>query len=116
MTQRPLPPQPNGSADPEPVDDLQVEADSAQEQVRMGIYISAVRCIVTYVLVPAISATGALSAFLGVAGVALQILGAAVCTFGAIRLWQLRHRARYLYAAVTLCVYLATALTLVGAA
>ncbi|MGL5823449.1 MAG: hypothetical protein ACRCYU_01090 [Nocardioides sp.] len=98
------------------VDDLAIEADAAQEQVRMGIYISAVRCLLSYLVVPAVSATGALAGLLGAGGIALQILGAAVCTFGAIQLWQLRHRARYLYGAVTLCVYLATALALVGLA
>jgi len=92
---------------------LEQEADSAQEQVRMGIYISAVRCIITYALIPAISVTGSLAGLLGLVGVGLQILGAAVSTFGAIRLWQLRHRARYLYVAVTACVYIATIFSII---
>jgi hypothetical protein len=103
-------------ADVESVEDLQLEADSAQEQVRLGIYISAVRCLITYLLAPALGAAGALTSFLGLAGIALQILGAVICTFGAIRLWKLGHRLRYVYAAVAGAVYVVTALTLVGLA
>ncbi|MGL5810708.1 MAG: hypothetical protein ACRCYQ_12250 [Nocardioides sp.] len=94
-------------------DDLGAEAEAAQEQVRIGIYISAVRCLITYALIPGISATGSLAGLLGLGGVLLQIVGAAVSTYGAIKLWQLRHRARHLYALVTLCVYLATAFSLI---
>lgn len=97
-------------------EDLQLEADAAQEQVRLGIYISAVRCLITYLLAPALGTAGTMTSFLGVAGIALQILGAVICTFGAIRLWKLGHRLRYLYAAVAGAVYVVTALTLLGLA
>ncbi len=100
----------------ETAEDLDLEADAAQEQVRMGIYVSAIRCLITYVLAPALGAAGVMAGFLGVAAVALQILGAVLCTFGAIKLWKLQHRARYLYAGVAVAVYLATALTLIGLA
>lgn len=100
----------------ETAEDLQLEADAAQEQVRLGVYVSAVRCLITYLLAPALGAAGAFAGFLGVAGIALQILGAVICTFGAIRLWKLGHRLRYVYAAVAGAVYLVTALTLVGLA
>lgn len=102
--------------DVETAEDLELEADAAQEQVRMGIYVSAIRCLITYVAAPALGAAGVLAGFLGAAAVVLQILGAVLCTFGAIKLWKLKHRARYLYAGVAVAVYLATALTLVGIA
>lgn len=87
-----------------------VEAEAAREQVRLGLYVSAVRCILTYLLAPALGATGAFAGFLGVAGLGLALIGSVLSTYGAVRLWRLRHRARFLYAAVTLVVYLATAL------
>lgn len=87
-----------------------IEADAAREQVRLGLYVSAVRCLITYLLAPALGATGAFAGFLGVAGLGLALLGSVISTYGAVRLWRLRHRARFLYAAVTLAVYLATAL------
>lgn len=102
--------------DVETPEDLQLEADAAQEQVRVGIYISAVRCLITYLLAPALGTAGAMTSFLGFTGIALQILGAVICTFGAIRLWKLGHRLRYLYAAVAGAVYVVTALTLIGLA
>ncbi len=96
------------------IEDAQLDdAAAAQEQVRSGIYLTAVRCLLTYVLIPGVSATGALAGLLGVAGLGLQLLGAAVSTFGAIKLWQLRHRARFLYGMVTGCVYAATILSVV---
>ena len=100
--------------DVETAEDRELEADAAQEQVRMGIYVSAIRCLITYVAAPALGTAGVLAGFLGAAAVVLQILGAVLCTFGAIKLWKLKHRARYLYAGVAVAVYLATALTLVG--
>lgn len=96
-----------------PEDDQRViEADGAREQVRLGLYVSAVRCLITYLLAPALGATGAFAGFLGVAGLGLALLGSAISTYGAVRLWRLHHRARFLYAAVTVCVYLVTALAL----
>jgi hypothetical protein len=103
-------------ADVAAAEDLELEADAAQEQVRLGIYVSAIRCLVTYLLAPAMGAAGTMADVIGFAAVALQILGAVLCTMGAIRLWKLHHRARYLYAGVTVAVYLVTALTLVGLA
>jgi hypothetical protein len=94
----------------EPVGDSNAAADAAREQVRLGLYVSAVRCLVTYLIAPALGATGAFAGFLGVAGLGLALLGSVISTYGAVRLWRLRHRARFLYGAVTFCVYLATAL------
>lgn len=107
---------PVDASDIETPEDLQLEADAAQEQIRLGIYVSAVRCLITYLLAPALGTAGTMTSFLGLAGIALQILGAVICTFGAIRLWKLGHRLRYVYAAIAGAVYVVTALTLVGVA
>lgn len=94
------------------VDETAVSAGAAREQVRLGLYVSAVRCAITYLVAPALGASGAFAGFLGLAGLGLAMLGSVISTYGAIRLWKLRHRARFLYAAVTCLVYLATALAL----
>lgn len=97
------------AADPV-VEQSAVAADAAREQVRLGLYVSAVRCLVTYLVAPTLGVTGAFAGFLGVAGLGLALVGSVISTYGAVRLWRLRHRARFLYAAVTLAVYLAAAL------
>ena len=86
-----------------------MDADAAQEAmaaVQVGLYVSAVRCLLTYVVAPA---AGALGIFLGPVGVVLLLLGAITSVAGARRLWVLRHRARVPYAvlAASVCVLLA---------
>ncbi|MGL5808995.1 MAG: hypothetical protein ACRCYQ_03520 [Nocardioides sp.] len=88
----------------------------AAGHVRVGIYTSALRCMISYVLIPGMGAAGALAGLLGIAGVGMQIAGAALCTVGAYRLWQRGHRARYAYAAIAAAVYLLTAMTVLGLA
>jgi hypothetical protein len=78
--------------------------------VQLGIWISATRCILTYVVAPA---AGAIGIFLGPLGLVLQVLGAITATFGAHSLWALGHRARYLYAFVAIAVTSAAAAVLV---
>jgi hypothetical protein len=116
MVESPEVTNPTDVSEVETAEDLALEADAAQEQVRLGIYVSAIRCLVTYALAPALGTAGTMTGFLGVAGVALQILGAVLCTMGAIRLWKLGHRLRYLYAVIAAAVYVVTALTLIGLA
>ena len=88
------------------------EIDPAAEAigaVQVGLYVSAVRCVLTYVVAPA---AGALGVLLGPIGLVLQILGAITSTAGARRLWILGHRARYAYAAVAGAVVLIAAASL----
>jgi hypothetical protein len=84
-------------------------ATDAISAVHLGIWISATRCVLTYVIAPA---AGAIGIFLGPLGLVLQILGAVTASFGARNLWALGHRARYLYVFVAVAVTGATAATL----
>ena len=104
---------PGGVLAAEPmVEEVAVSAGAAREQVRLGLYVSAFRCVITYLIAPALGASGAFAGFLGVAGLGLALLGSVISTYGAIRLWKTRHRARFLYVAVTCLVYLASGLAL----
>ncbi|MGL5823273.1 MAG: hypothetical protein ACRCYU_00185 [Nocardioides sp.] len=93
------------------------ETDATGEavgHVRIGIYLSAIRCLVSYAVIPMLGAAGVFAGLLGLAGVGLQITGAVLCTLGAYRLWQLRYRARYVYTAVAVSNYLLTVLIALG--
>ena len=73
--------------------------------VRVGIYASALRCLVTYVVAPATALSLPIAgAAMGSLAQALQALGAAVATAGCITLWQTRHWARVGYTAVTAAI------------
>ncbi len=92
--------QPDAQAGDEP--DSEREARAA---VSVGIWISATRCVLTYVVAPVLGGFGVL---LGPIGLVLQVLGAITSTAGAHRLWQLGHRSRYIYAAVATAVTVST--------
>ena len=86
-----------------------VEATPAQEAmaaVQVGLYVSAARCLLTYVVAPV---AGTLGVLLGPIGFVLLLLGAITSAAGARRLWLLEHRARFPYAAIALaaCALLA---------
>lgn len=88
----------------------------AMAAVQVGLYVAAVRCLLTYIVAPALGSIGML---LGPVGLGLQLLGAVTSAAGARRLWRLGHRARVPYAAValTLCVLTAASvLQLAGGA
>lgn len=73
--------------------------------IRIGIYASALRCLVTYVVAPATALSIPVAgAAMGSLAQALQALGAAVATAGCITLWQERHWARVAYTVVTSAV------------
>lgn len=73
--------------------------------VRIGIYASALRCLVTYVVAPATALSVPVAgAAMGSLAQALQALGAAVATAGCVTLWQTRHWARVAYTAVTAAI------------
>ena len=81
------------------------EAAEGVGAVTLGLYISATRCVLTYVVAPVL---GGFGHALPVAGLILQTLGAITSIAGARRLWLLRHRWRYAYAAVAIAVSAAT--------
>jgi uncharacterized membrane protein YczE len=83
--------------------------EEALAAVHVGLWVSATRCVLTYVVAPA---AGALGTLLGPLGLVLQILGAVTATSGARRLWVLRHRARIPYVAVATAVDLLVVLAL----
>lgn len=84
------------------------EAAEAVGAVWVGLWVSALRCLLTYVVAPAL---GALGVVLGPVGLALQLLGAVTSTAGALRLRTLGHRARYAYAAIAVAIWAATLLS-----
>ncbi|MEN0128846.1 MAG: hypothetical protein AAGC49_05350 [Brevundimonas sp.] len=93
-----------------PVHDDIDPATEAMSAVRLGIWVSATRCVLTYVVAPA---AGAIGIFLGPFGLLLQLLAAVTATSGARNLWALGHRLRYVYAFVAVAVDAVTALALV---
>lgn len=88
------------------------EADAshqARSAVWVGLYVSAARCLLTYVIGPA---AGAIGVFLGPLGLVLQILGTITAVDGAHRLYVLRHRGWVVYAATATVISLVTAVTI----
>lgn len=83
----------------------ELPADEAMAAVRLGLWISAARCVLTYVVAPML---GALGVFLGPVGLLLQVLGAVTSVSGARRLFALRHRFRYVYGFVATAIVLST--------
>jgi hypothetical protein len=81
-------------------------AEGAHSAVWVGVYVSAARCLLTYVIAPA---AGAIGVVLGPIGLLLQILGTVTAISGAHRLWTLRHRGRIAYAVVAGALTLFTA-------
>lgn len=82
----------------------------AVSAVRLGLWVSAARCLLTYVVAPAV---GALGVVLGPLGLILQLLGTITAISGARRLWRMHHRARYAYAVVAATLTAAGLYTLV---
>lgn len=91
----------------------EADAEEARAAVQVGLYASALRCLLTYVVAPALGAAGVL---LGPVGLLLQVLGAITAGAGARRLWSLGHRARVPYAVLAASVAALTAASLVVAA
>jgi hypothetical protein len=91
-------------------DNPAIDAESVAEQARsavwVGLYVSAARCLLTYVVAPVVGAVGV---FLGPLGLLLQVLGTITAVGGARRLWSLRHRGRFVYALVAIALVLFTA-------
>ena len=90
--------------------DPALEASEAMAAVQVGLFASAVRCLLAYVVAPA---AGAFGIFLGPLGLVLQLLGAVTSSAGARRLWRLGHRARIPYAAVAIAVCALSAISFV---
>lgn len=84
--------------------------NDAVSAVRLGIWASATRCVLTYVVAPA---AGALGLVLGPVGMILQILGSVTAIYGARTLWSLRHRARHVYAVVAAAVTAAAVIAVI---
>ncbi len=82
------------------VDDVE-EANEGVGAITLGLYISAARCILTYIVAPVL---GGFGHALPVVGQVLQTLGAVVSIAGAWRLWVVRNRWRYAYAAIAAAV------------
>lgn len=92
-------------------DDPGEAARQARAAVQVGVYVSALRCVLTYVVAPAL---GALGLVLGPFGALLQVLGAITASSGAVRLWRLGHPARYPYALLALALDLMAVLCVGG--
>lgn len=89
----------------EPADERDEEAE-ARAAVRLGLVISGTRCLLQYVVAPAI---GALGWVLGPVGLLLQLAGAVTSVAGVVRLRRLRGRWSVPYAAVAAGVVAVTA-------
>ena len=85
-------------------------AREATAAVHVGLWVSATRCLLTYVVAPLV---GVIGVFLGPIGLLLQILGAITATAGAHRLWALRSRLRLPYLGLAVAVDLLAVVALV---
>ena len=83
------------------IDAAQEAAQEAAAAVHVGLWVSATRCLLTYVVAPLV---GALGVFLGPLGLLLQVAGAITATAGARRLWVLQSRLRFPYAGLAVAV------------
>jgi ABC-type Fe3+-siderophore transport system permease subunit len=86
---------------PAALPDLDDPSREAAAAVHVGLWVSATRCLLTYVVAPL---AGAVGVFLGPIGFLLQVCGAITATAGAHRLWVLHSRLRYPYLALALAV------------
>lgn len=90
--------------------------EAARESVRWGVRVSAIRCVVSYVIAPLV---GGFAGFWGAIGLGLQLAAGVIVIAGTRSLWRGRHRWRVLYTLVAAVVVATTGLTLasvVGAA
>lgn len=83
--------------------------EEALAAIHVGIWVSATRCLLTYVVAPA---AGALGLLLGPLGLLLQVAGAITASYGARRLWPLQHRLRVPYLGLAVVVDLVTVVAL----
>lgn len=90
-----------------PADDQIARAKAA---VTVGLYVSATRCLLQYVVAPVL---GVLGVFAGGLGVLLQVLGCVTSVAGARRLRQLESRWWMAYAVLALLVGMVTVAVLV---
>jgi hypothetical protein len=103
-------PQAVQTASPPAHPELEDPTREAAAAVHVGLWVSATRCLLTYVVAPL---AGAVGIFLGPIGLLLQVLGAITATAGAHRLWTLRSRLRLPYAGLALAVDLLALVALV---
>lgn len=88
----------------ETVDDLPTP-EEAKSAVRLGLWVSGVRCMIVYVVAPAAAGLGGL---LHAVGLLVQVLGTITSISGTVTLWRTRHRARYGYTVISALVLLTT--------
>lgn len=72
----------------------------ATSNLMTGLYLSAIRCVITYVLVPLGGALAGLASFAQPAAVVLQVVAAVFAVRGARRLWATGHRLKWVYVAI----------------
>ena len=77
------------------------ESNEGVGAITLSLYISAARCILTYIVAPIL---GGFGHTLPVVGQVLQTLGAVVSIAGAWRLWVVRNRWRYAYIGIAAVV------------
>lgn len=82
-------------------DEVAEAVTDAKAAVTLGLYISAARCIFTYMIAPALGAVGIV---FGPLGLLLQIFGGVMATIGARRLWLLKHRLWIPYALLAVAI------------
>ncbi|MGO1563084.1 MAG: hypothetical protein ACTHW7_14805 [Actinomycetaceae bacterium] len=85
----------------------------AHRRLRVSLFVSAVRCIITYVLIPV------LVPILSIAQVLAAPVGIALCALAVVtgitslrRFWALNHRSRWMYTAFVAVVFVTLAFAL----
>ena len=88
---------------------------AAHRRMRLALFVSAIRCIVTYVLIPV------LVPLLSIAGVLAAPVGIALCAVAVVsgvaalrRFWSTNHKGRWMYTAFIAVVFAILAVGLVA--
>lgn len=77
------------------------EVESGQQAVQIGVFISAIRCLITYLWLPAMSATSSLIGLVNPLALALQVVAAMLAISGTRRLYKVGHRWAKAYAVLS---------------
>lgn len=85
----------------------------ATSNLMTGLYLSAIRCVLTYVVVPMAGALAGLASLVEPAAVVLQVVAAVFAVRGARRLWATGHGLKWLYAAIAVVLVVWAAVTVV---
>ena len=85
-------------------DQAEETAADGMTAVQVGLLFSAIRCILTYAVIPGMALASHARDSTTRLSVGLQVLGAIVSVYGAVRLWSVRSPWRWAYTGLAVVV------------